>query len=511
MKLNAAIIYAELAKTYTVETTGQEANAMVLGRPDFYMESDREFQSGHAVLATADRLPARPRIRHGAVLVCIGELPYARYYREHLCLITIKERADYFRVYQTLQKIYDRYDEWENTLYRDLAEDSGLAGILADSMAVFGRSLYLLDKSFRFLAATDSSVRDADWIPSRGGTLTTEAMSTFLSSSDLMTEKHGPLRITAGERNILCVNLYSRSDTYEGCLCIPLDQDDFSSRDESLAVFLAGILETAIRRNPAVINDETSSLRRVLQTLVEELPLSDAQRWVLNASNRKTQYVCVILQYTRERPQLPAEYICESFEELFPESAAFRSEPGIVCFVSIETLDSGKDGYYKAELNRRLRDFCGRMRVSAGISNEFRDLLDIRIYYLQAQSALENGRLMAPGGDLYYFASYALTDMIINALGGLPVQAYFPNGFQTLLEHDRSGGVSYLETLKVFLEENMSYTEAARKLYIHRSTLIDRIARIERELQMDLSDSDRRLQLEILLKAIDIEEMLKLR
>ena len=39
---------------------------------------------------------------------------------------------------------------------------------------------------------------------------------------------------------------------------------------------------------------------------------------------------------------------------------------------------------------------------------------------------------------------------------------------------------SYLETLKVFLEENMSYPAAAKRLYIHRSTLIDRIARIER-------------------------------
>ena len=51
---------------------------------------------------------------------------------------------------------------------------------------------------------------------------------------------------------------------------------------------------------------------------------------------------------------------------------------------------------------------------------------------------------------------------------------------------------------------------AAQKLFIHRSTLIDRIARIERELNVDLQDSDQRLQLEILLKAIDIESILRM-
>ena len=77
-----------------------------------------------------------------------------------------------------------------------------------------------------------------------------------------------------------------------------------------------------------------------------------------------------------------------------------------------------------------------------------------------------------------------------------------------MLEHDKESGISYLETLKVFLEEGMSYTSTAQKLYIHRSTLIDRISRIEKELNIDLKDSDKRLQLEILLKAIDLEKIL---
>jgi DNA-binding PucR family transcriptional regulator len=99
--------------------------------------------------------------------------------------------------------------------------------------------------------------------------------------------------------------------------------------------------------------------------------------------------------------------------------------------------------------------------------------------------------------------------MVINSLCGLPPEAYYPAGFASLLEHDKDGGISYLQTLTAFLEENMSYTATAKRLYIHRSTLIDRISRIERELGIDLRDSDRRLQLEILLKAMSIEELMR--
>ena len=108
-------------------------------------------------------------------------------------------------------------------------------------------------------------------------------------------------------------------------------------------------------------------------------------------------------------------------------------------------------------------------------SNNFPDLYMLRTYYFQAEAAIENGRLYAPDQNLYVFSDYALQEMVMDAFGGFPVEAYFPAGFRTLLEHDQDSEVSYLETLSVFLEENMSYAKAARRLFLHRSTLIERI------------------------------------
>jgi hypothetical protein len=508
MKLNADIIHHELKKNYTVEMYGTGTNRLVLSLPEFYMENEVEFLTEHLYLATADHLPKRPRIGKDAVLVCIGEHINLKNYRNRICLIIIKNKADFFKVYQYLQGIFDFYDEWERQLYQDLFNDEEVQRLVSDSAAVFPHPLFVLDKGFHYIAASDDDASNEDWQPGENGALHTDAVDKFLSAYELMTEKKGAIRFDLLNKKVLCVNLFNKNGNYEGCLCI--DQDNGSFEGEgALAEYLGSMLELAIAKNPAVINDEQSSLRQVMRTLVEEMPLSYTQRWVLNAANRKNTYVCVLMEYQTTHSPLPVSYICDSFEELFEDSFAFPLDQMMTGFVDIGSLgDKKKD--YRAGLNRKLKDFIARMRLNAGISNEFNDLFDIRIHYLQARSALENGKMMSPAGNLFYFASYALTEMIINSLGGLPSEAYYPSGLKNVLEHDRTSGVSYLETLKVFLEENMSYTAAAQKLFIHRSTLIDRIARIERELHVNLQDSDQRLQLEILLKAIDIEQMVRM-
>ena len=90
MKLNADIIHKALKETYAVTIEGERSKELCLSRPEFYMEDERCFQSGHLYLATVEHLPHRPDIRSGAVLVCIGEGIHLRYYRERLCLITTR-------------------------------------------------------------------------------------------------------------------------------------------------------------------------------------------------------------------------------------------------------------------------------------------------------------------------------------------------------------------------------------------------------------------------------------
>ena len=146
--------------------------------------------------------------------------------------------------------------------------------------------------------------------------------------------------------------------------------------------------------------------------------------------------------------------------------------------------------------------------MRAGLSDRIGDLMQARLYYLQANSALENGSLLGLADRLHQFQDFALQDMVVSALGDIPLELWCPEGLRRLMEHDRTSSTSYIQTLRVYLACNMGATQAAAKLYVHRSTLLERLTRIKRELGLDLDDPDTRLRLELLLKAMEVRETL---
>ena len=77
----------------------------------------------------------------------------------------------------------------------------------------------------------------------------------------------------------------------------------------------------------------------------------------------------------------------------------------------------------------------------------------------------------------------------------------YPDGLKKLKAHDENSQVSYLETLRVYLDNNLSVTKTAAALYLHRSTLLDRLAHITQMLGCDLKNPDFCLTLGILLRA----------
>ena len=146
------------------------------------------------------------------------------------------------------------------------------------------------------------------------------------------------------------------------------------------------------------------------------------------------------------------------------------------------------------------------MDVVVGISDAFSDLLKVRLYYDQAVSALVGSGFREQQSRCYEFRQYALIKLVINAIGDFPLEMYMTDGLKRVVEHDREGSISYTETLRCYLANNMNIAKTASDLFIHRSTLLDRIARIKRELGNDLKDPDERLRLEILLKAMELYE-----
>lgn len=509
MKLNAEIIFNELSKRYDVEFYRNGSKDLLLSKPEFYMDDEQVFFENHLYLATVEHLPQRPRIQRNVVLVCIGDGMTLNYYKDRLSLILIRNRADFFKVFRVLQNTFEKYDDWERSLFNGLIGEKGISSMAADSEEIFNTPVYVIDKEFRFVA-TSKDARNPDWVQDGRETLNSESFSKFLNAENMMTERRNAFILNVLSTVVLCVNLFNKYEEYEGCLCLDMKGREPEPGMDILAEHLASFIELAFERSPYLQSESQASMKGLIQTLVEEQPLSRSQRVMLSSVNESQPYLCVYFRSTEKFQQLPLNYICGVFEESLKESYAFVYDEGIIGIINLSEINrQTEEKHFDLELTRSLREFCKKMRLCAGVSGEFSDLFSIRVHFLQARAALEDGKLLNEDDRLFYFSSYALTEMIINSLGGLPAEAYFPAGLKAIFEHDKRSSVSYLDTLKMFIEENLSYTSTAQKLFIHRSTLIDRIDRIEREMNIDLKNPEQRLQIEILLKAMELEEVMR--
>lgn len=509
MKLNADIIYTKMKENYPVKIYGERETALSLKRPEFHMDDDTHFLAGHLYLATAEHLPSRPHLEKGAVLVCIGEPVRMKYYTDRITMIIVQGRRDFFSVYQSVQKIFDHYDQWNDALFEIFQQDADIQKIAELSAVYLEHSVCVLDSSFHILAAGygNGSSRSRK-LGKTGDSLSQADLEEFLTYGEMSTDIREPMLLDIGGDFALAVNLFDRAGQYAGCFFMSGDGRPFHSGDTALAAYLGSLLEKSLERNPALLSNERNTIRQILREIIEERPIRPVHKSVLQAVQMKTRYVCISAHIITRYSQIPASYICNLFEKNFPGSAAFPHNQSVAAFIDLKPLYD-RDGKYQEQLNLRLDPMLKALKLYAGISNDFSNLYDARMHYLQAEIALENGQLTMSSSSRFYFSSFVLMEMITNSTGGMPVEMFYSNGLKNLFRHDKHSQVSYFETLKVFLEENMNYTSTAEVLYIHRSTLVDRINRIERELGIDLKDYNERLHLQIIMKALELREILK--
>ena len=509
MKLNADLIFDGVRKRYAASIAGPRNTELLLSRPELLLEDPVELLENHVYLTTTNHLPPRGKVRKGMVLLIIGDAVNVSRFEEVCCVINLHGKKDFFKVYQCIQSIYDTYDEWETRLFDCFKAEADLSGILHASLPVFDCPLMVLNSRFELLeiAAPEGSDFNTEFRV-ENNSISEASMKEYLSLRNLSTDTHGPILVEKENVRTLCFNLFNKNDEYIGCFCLDLSRSEISDGVTAAAGYLAENLEACLVRNPNYLATHQSTMKQLLKQLIDELPINPHQRWLLEASHKETRYLCLSLHPLPDKVPFPVPYACSLLETNFPGSFAFPHEDIILAVLDISSF-SGEDGDYKEALIQKLPPLLETLRLYAGVSNEFRDLYDIKMYFHQAESAIENGLLVRRENSFYFFSSFALTEMVTNSLGGFPAQVFYPDGMQELLDHDDATGVSYLETLRLFLDENMNYSSTAKLLFLHRTTLINRIERIEKKLKIDLSDPNERLQLQILLKAMEYEEAMK--
>ena len=507
MHLNADIVFDNLPANLHAHITGPRTMDLQLERPHLYEGNEQTLKAHRLYLVHADRVPQRAHAEAGSVIVCIGDTPRLDRYRNRCCVITVDRETDFYHMFNIIQSIFDRYTTWHDDLVQAIERDGSIGELLTSSEQVFQNPMFVLDENFRILGASATAVEleaNPNMRPQDAGSLRLGAFDQFLELHDLSMDEREPLVLTLLDQTTLSLNLYE-GEEFQGCLVVACTKRPYRPSDKPLIALLGRFLLTAMRQLSRTALDGPGSLRQAVKDMVEERPLDPIGRELVEGADNGQRYVCMRLKLSNQLEQLPLGYVRNTLESTFPHSIVFDyHRNSVVAVIGIEAMDDPRD-----TIRRGIEPFCGSMEMKAGLSTPQRNLFDVRALFLQADAALDMGMLFAPNESFYPFSDYALRKMVMDGVGDMRLELLFPEGLLRLIEHDRESATSYVETLRTFLDCNTSIAKTASELYVHRSTLIERMTRIKRDLAIDFDDPDEQLRLRILLKALQVRNELR--
>lgn len=139
-----------------------------------------------------------------------------------------------------------------------------------------------------------------------------------------------------------------------------------------------------------------------------------------------------------------------------------------------------------------------------GISLLFHSIQKFGVAFSQAETAVQFGRRYAPDETEFHYSKYYLYDMLECYREKFELEdVYVP--YIDQLEHEGGGGAYSNLTLLYYyiaLERNISMT--AKRMHMHRNSIIYRLQKIQDVLELDLDNPDVRLRLMISFRILEM-------
>ena len=507
MMMNVDILVQYLEKKYRLHVYGKNGRNLELRRPEFYMDGRAALLPNHCYIAMADRISPSPDAREGSVLIVTGGKPPASYLTEDDLCVIVLETSNQNEVFNYLQEINDRFDEWEMGLFRILGQHGSVQDMLDISFPVLGNPIMVTDFDYHFIASSRQIMEMEELKYYRadinaGGYLP-EKLASVINGDDKNRSLAEPF-LDWDYRNQItyfCQNLFSK-DSYVGNLKIPFVLREYHEGDFMVCYYLAKLVEQAFTRNVSLQKTYIEPIQSLLAELLDGHSIEESKKRPLLTEMNKNTYICAKISVSHDTTaKIPVIYILDYLKKLFPESIAFEYRRKLAAFIPME------HGEELELVLQKLARMMESMHLSGGISCPFCDLTKARVYWRQASIAVTMGEENCPEEVCHDFQKYKLTYMCECSTGEFSLSHLLTPGVERLLAYDRDSQISYVETLRCYLDHNRNLTQTAARLFVHRTTLIERIKRIESLLHMELENPDERLYLLLILKRLEMKKL----
>lgn len=494
MKLGVSILSEYLSEYIIYSRYNNHFNDLNLSRPEYYIDQN-VLLDNHLYITSTINLSAPIVAEDASCLICVGK-PQEEYIIGNFSVIFISENINIFSLFNMLQNIYEQYDSWDWQLQQCINSYSDLQRMIDVSDNIFQNPIYFSDANYKILAESQNNPLNIkyDYIPEK-------CINDLKNNEDYekMWQSGMPAISYHDYRHLSMVVKFQGK--FVVFLSIMEANIPFRNSDATLLQYLSNYVLIHYEQNLVRNENSYPSVNYFVKQYLNNQYVSQQDfekalnliTWKLNHN----YYIYYIEPNEAELRYNMIKYQCSQIENLYSSAIVFEYENNIIILLN---LSISKE-HQTTDLNLNL--FLQNNNLKAGKSREFNEITNLRNYYIQAFSALQFGKNQDTNLYLYDFKDYCLSYMLKNSYQNLIPESLCPSGLIKMKEYDKMHNTEYVLTLKTYFEQKFNITRAAKKLYVHRTTFIERLNRIKKFLNMDLEDSHECLYLMITLEIMN--------
>jgi DNA-binding PucR family transcriptional regulator len=196
------------------------------------------------------------------------------------------------------------------------------------------------------------------------------------------------------------------------------------------------------------------------------------------------------------------DYILPKFNSEIPYYCSTEHNESLVVLMNLTLFDENvKQNHHQMMVN-----FLRENLLHLGMSRVFTDIYQLYSAYIQSGIALDYGRRTEPTRWNFAFDEYALPFLIENGKKNFSAEQICCKELLQLKYHDAKSNTCLYETLLTYIQCHYNAAAASKKLFVHRTTFLNRMDRIYELTNLDLDDWDTRIYLMLSFKIIDMEK-----
>ena len=495
MKISMTIIEKYLEMPIESANYNQMSNLMILGRPQFYVENE-SLDLNSLYICYGNELPDEidENIKY---IISIGKPP-EKYFTKSVCLLVLGKECSLLKLSNKIHKIFDFFQGWDDELKEAITKENPLSLLISSSEKIFNNGLSIMDSEYFIIHQSNLSL-NADKYDEldEAGALPAEVVNDFKSNEDyrnISQEKEifiyqgGPLAYKC-----LCKNIYYR-DEFIYRVIVAETNTEIREIDKLLLEHLSGYAQKVAEDIQSIYQEDNKNLALVLKNIIKgDLVSQNLLEESLNRLGwlKNNDYRLLYIEPSNYDKYISTtNFFIKKIMREFKGSVSFLYEKEIIVVFNMDKLPKEKDEYFSD-----LYNFIREANFRAGLSNYFMGFEYFKESFNQAKIALELGSIRKPTYWTHKFSDYVFSYILEKVSEDFPVEFLYSPIIDKLQRHDIENNTSYVETLKVYLENNLNALKTSKDLFIHRATMIYRLERIKEIGETDLKNSDQILHL----------------